>query len=304
MINNNCNLCPRKCNIDRGIYTGFCGVNNDIYISKVMLHKFEEPCISGNCECADNNPGSGAIFFCGCNLRCIYCQNYNISQQKSGKAISITTLVNIFKQLEKAGALNINLVTPTHYTNQIIEALKIYKPSIPVVWNSSGYESPETIRKLQGLVDVFLIDFKYYNSDISNKLSFAKDYPEFAKQTILTARKLCPIDKFDSNGIMTTGLIIRHLCLPNCTNDSKDILDWINTNLGNNTIISIMSQYVPMHKATTEPLINRRLKAIEYKIVVSHAQKLEFNNAYIQELSSSNESYTPDFNNKNDDFEY
>ena len=148
------------------------------------------------------------------------------------------------------------------------------------------------------------MDFKYYDPDIANKLSLAKDYPEFAKQSIISARKLCPFDECNGSGIMNKGLIIRHLCLPNCTKDSKNILDWINTNLGNNTIVSIMSQYFPMHKATTEPLINRKLKPIEYKAVINHANKLGFNNAYIQELSSSTDSYTPDFNNQNDDFEY
>lgn len=304
MKQNLCDICPRQCNINREKYRGFCGQDKNIYISKVMLHKFEEPCISGNQPCADNNPGSGAIFFSGCNLRCIYCQNYNISQQQNGKLVTTQGLISIFKQLEKAGALNINLVTPTHYTKQIIEALRIYKPQIPVIWNSSGYEKPEIIEQLHGLVDIFLIDFKYFSSNLAEELSNAKDYPKYAKQTLLTIKDMEKSNVFDESGNMKQGLIIRHLCLPNCVNDTLDIIDWIYKNLGNNTTISLMSQYVPMHNAINNSKINRKLKPIEYKIAVNKITKLGFKNAYIQELSSSSAIYTPNFDDNSSDFDY
>ena len=294
-----CNICPRECSVQRRTQRGYCGKTNKIYISKVMLHKFEEPCISGTLCPEENTRGSGAIFFSGCNLKCIYCQNYSISQMEHGKAISTNKLIEIFKKLESAGAYNINLVTPTHYTAQIIKALKKYKPSIPVVWNSSGYEKAETIKKLAGLVDIFLIDFKYMDNDLSLELSNAPSYSKFAKETILEAKKLAPKDIFDNNGIMQKGLIIRHLCLPNCTNDSKKIIDWIKDNLGTDQIISLMSQYVPCFKATNNKKIGRPLKPVEYKILVNYLIKNGFENAFTQELSSGDTCYTPNFDETN-----
>ena len=304
MKNTHCTLCPRNCNIDRTQSMGFCGQKNQVFVSKVMLHKFEEPCICGFSECAEENSGSGAIFFSGCNLRCIYCQNHDISQKQSGKMVSVQTLVNIFKQLENAGALNINLVTPTHYTEQIIEALKIYTPSSPVIWNSSGYEKAETLQKLDGLVDIFLMDFKYFDSNLAKELSNAKDYPKNAKECLKTIKSMIPNNIFDQNGIMQKGIIVRHLVLPEMTNDSKNILDWIKENLGADTIVSLMSQYVPMHKAVGHPKIGRKLKPIEYKTVVAHAKKLGFDNAYIQDLSSSDTTYTPNFSQDDKIFNY
>ena len=304
MENLNCNICPRNCNINRESSQGFCLNNNKIKISKVMIHKFEEPCLVGFCDCASDNPGSGAIFFSGCNLKCIYCQNYEISQVKHGKEVSIETLISLFKQLENKGVLNINLVTPTHFTNQIIEALKIYKPKVPVVWNSSGYEKAETIEKLNGLVDIFLIDFKYFSNSLAMEFSNAKDYLENVQKVLLTCKKICPFDRFDSNGHLKRGLIVRHLCLPNCTNDSKKIISWVNDNIGNQTIFSLMSQYVPMFKAFTNDKINRKLKPLEYKILVNYLNSLNFKNAYIQDFESQSTEYTPDFNNELNDFIY
>jgi len=299
-----CNICPRNCNIDRSIHKGYCKSEENIHVSKVMLHKWEEPCISGPCECINDNIGSGTIFFSGCNLRCIYCQNYDISQLKSGKKISIETLVSIFKQLENKGAYNINLVTPTHYTEQIIKALKIYKPSIPVIWNSSGYEKVETLKKLEGLIDIYLMDFKYFDETIAKELSLAPNYPSNAKSCLLECKRQIPNNIFDKNGLMKKGIIVRHLCLPTYTDDSKNIVNWINENLGNKTILSIMSQYVPMHKALSHPKINRKLKPIEYKIVVSHLQKLGFSNAYIQDFDSQSTDFTPNFQEDCDDYDY
>ena len=303
MNKNVCEICPRGCKIDRKSSLGYCKSPSDFRVSKVMIHKFEEPCLVGYEDCIQNNPGSGAIFFSGCNLRCIYCQNYNISQLEHGKEISTQKLIELIKQLESKGVLNINFVTPTHYTDKIIEALTIYKPQVPVVWNSSGYEKPEIIEKLNGLVDIFLVDFKYFDAQLAFELSNASNYPEYAKNVLMTCRKLQPTDIFDENNIMKKGLIVRHLCLPNCTDDSKKIIDWIETNLGNQTIVSLMSQYVPMHKALSHPKINRKIKPLEYKILTNYLQSKGFVNAYIQDFDSQSTEFTPDFDS-NDDFEF
>ena len=254
-----CNICPRNCNVDREENLGVCKATNKVVVSKVMLHYYEEPPISGVDTDESTANGSGAIFFSNCNLKCIYCQNCEISSGGLGKEISINTLADIFKQLENAGANNINLVSPTHYTNQIIEALNIFKPKIPIVWNTSGYEKSETIEKLKNYVDIFLTDFKYFDSNLSQRLSNAKNYPDNCKQAILQMRQNVPNDIFE-NGIMKKGIIIRHLVLPNQTEDSKNIIEWINDNLGNNTYISLMSQYVPMYKAKEIDEINRKIK--------------------------------------------
>ena len=218
-MENLCNVCPRKCNVNRSKTVGFCKAGILPKISNVMLHHFEEPPISGT-------KGSGAIFFSSCTLKCVYCQNFNISTKCDGKEISVETLASLFKQLEEAGANNINLVTPTHYTEQIIEALKIYKPNIPIVWNTSGYESAETIKKLKEYVDIYLSDFKYFSSELSKNFSMAPNYFEECSKATLEMRKNQPIDVFE-NGLMKKGLIIRHLCLPNQTKDSERVLDWI-----------------------------------------------------------------------------
>lgn len=291
-----CNICPRNCNADREKAVGFCGAGNKPKISKVMLHYFEEPPISsGN--------GSGAIFFSGCNLKCVYCQNYEISTKCQGKEVSLQTLASLFKQLEDAGANNINLVTPTHFTQQITDALKIYKPKIPVIWNTSGYEKPETIKKLKGFVDVFLTDFRYFSGDFSAKYSSAENYFEFCSKSILEMRKIQPIDVFE-NGLMKKGVIVRILCLPGQVEDTEKIIDWIYENLGNKTYLSLMSQYVPMARAKDFPEINRRIKPLEYKILVSKLKKLEFENVFLQDLSSASTDYTPNFNSQDKNFLY
>lgn len=289
-----CNICPRKCNVDRTKHSGFCKAGATAKISKVMLHHFEEPPISGT-------NGSGAIFFSSCNLQCVYCQNFDISTSCQGKEVSAQTLSNLFKQLEDAGAHNINLVTPTHFTEQIIEALKIYKPKIPIVWNTSGCELSETIEKLAGFVDIYLTDLKYYSSDLSKKLSLAPNYFETCSKAILQMRKNQPKDVFE-NGLMKKGVIIRHLCLPNQTRDSERILDWINGNLGNKTYLSLMSQYVPMANAKNIPEINRKIKPIEYKILVNKLEKMGFCNVFLQTLESADTVYTPNFNENHDNF--
>lgn len=291
-----CNICPRKCNIDRNSTVGFCKAGTLPKISNVMLHYFEEPPIS-------NKNGSGAIFFSSCTLKCVYCQNFDISTKCEGKEISIDTLVSLFKQLENAGANNINLVTPTHYTEQIIEALDIYKPKIPIVWNTSGYESAETIKRLKNYVDIYLSDFKYYSNDLSKKLSLAPNYFEECSKSTLEMRKNQPEDIFE-NGLMKKGLIIRHLCLPNQTKDSEKIIDWIYENLGKETYLSLMSQYVPMGNAENFPEINRKIKPVEYKILVNKLNKLGFKNVFLQDYSSATTEYTPDFSKQDKMFKY
>lgn len=284
---NLCNICPRNCQVDRKKAVGFCGVKNKVIVSKVMLHQYEEPIISAG-------KGSGAIFFAGCNLRCVFCQNYKISHSAKGKKTSIKGLVKIFKKLEKMGAANINLVTPTHYTAQIIEALKLYKPRIPVVWNSSGYESAQTIKKLEGLVDIFLVDYKYSSNEIAFKYSRANNYVENAQSAILEMKKLQPNDVIE-NGIMQRGIIVRQLVLPTYTKNSMECLDFVAKFLGTDTIVSIMSQYEPMYEAENYPEINRHITPLEYKRVVNHAVELGLKNAYTQELSSASTIYTPKF---------
>ena len=300
-MKNLCNICPRNCNIDRTDQTGFCKGTNKVKISKVMLHFFEEPPISGEDAGDKKANGSGAIFFSNCTLKCCYCQNSEISAGGEGKDVSVETLADLFKQLESAGANNINLVTPTHYTNEIIEALEIYKPNIPIVWNTSGYEKPETIQKLKNYVDVYLTDFKYFNPDLAKKYSLAENYPETCKLATIEMRKNQPEDIFE-NGLMKKGIIIRHLVLPTHIADSIKIIDWINENLGNQTYVSLMSQYVPMANAKNFPEINRKIKPLEYKVVVNHLNELGFKNVFTQDFESAETCYTPDFSDKKSDF--
>ncbi len=285
-----CNICPRQCNINRNKNKGFCGQTNKVRISKVMFHHYEEPLISGD----ENSKGSGAIFFTGCNLKCVFCQNYPISHENKGKNISVKKLVKIFKKLERKGALNINLVTPSHFSNQIIEALKIYKPNIPIVWNSNGYESKETIEKLKGLVDVYLVDLKYMNNELSQKYSKAKNYVENATKVILQMKKNQPKDLIE-NGLMKKGMIIRHLILPTHTNDSIECLNFIYNEIGADSIVSLMSQYEPRYNAYKHEEINRKITPLEYKRVVSYALKLNMKNCFTQDLSSADSKYTPKF---------
>ena len=284
----NCNICPRKCNVNRNITIGFCNAPNTFKIAKYMLHLWEEPIISGN-------NGSGAIFFSHCNLKCVYCQNDQISHNGQGKLISCEQFINIIKELESMGANNINLVTPTHYSEQIIDALTKYRPSIPVVWNSSGYESVETIERLKDIVDIYLVDMKYMDNDLAFNLSKAKDYPEICQQTILQMRKNQPNDIIE-NGLMKKGIIIRHLALPNEINNSFKVLDWIYNHLGKNTYISIMGQYTPCYLAKDMEKYNRPLRPIEYKRVLNHLTNLGFVNGFYQELTSASENFIPDFN--------
>lgn len=283
-----CNLCPRKCNIDRETVTGICGVPAAYKVARAALHFWEEPCISGE-------KGSGTVFFSGCSLKCVFCQNFEISRNAFGKEISEEKLIDIFKDLEKQGAHNINLVNPTHYSSQLSETLKKYKPSIPVVWNTGGYDSVESLRKLDGLVDIYLADIKYVSESVSKKYSGAEDYFSVASQAVLEMQSQVGENVFDENGIMQKGIIIRHLVLPGNVSQAFRVMDWVKENLPEDTILSLMSQYTPCGKACEYPTINRRISEREYDLVLDYAENLNLENVFIQEIESSSKDFIPDF---------
>ena len=280
-----CKICPRNCNIDRSLSTGFCGMGQKVKLAKADVFLWEEPVISGT-------NGSGAIFFSGCNLKCCFCQNYQISSGHFGKEISVQRLAKIFEELENKGVHNINLVSPTHFETQILEALKIYKPKVPVVWNSNGFETAESIKKLTGIVDIFLVDLKFFDNALSKKYCKADNYFEFSTKAILEMISQQP-KVVIKNGIMQKGVIIRHMVMPNCTDDSKKVLEWIAKNAKNNALVSIMSQYTPCHKANEFAEINRKIKPIEYKIVTNFAKTLGIENGFFQEYESATQDFIP-----------
>lgn len=281
-----CNICPRKCNVDREKALGFCKSPSAFRVARASLHYWEEPCISG-----DN--GSGTVFFSGCNLKCVFCQNLEISHINKGMEITDDRLIEIFESLVSQGANNINLVNPTHYADRLAEVLAKWNSPVPIVYNSSGYESVESLKKLDGLVDIYLPDFKYSRNDKALKYSRAEDYPEVVKSAIAEMKRQCPSNEFD-NLVMKKGVIIRHLVLPSNTNSSLEILDYLAENY-NDTYISIMAQYTPCGSLNNYPEINRKLTEREYDKVVNYALDLGLNNLFIQELSSANDSYIPDF---------
>lgn len=287
-----CNLCPRNCNTQRTEIeniSGACGMPSEIKIARADLHFWEEPSISGA-------NGSGTIFFSGCPLNCVYCQNYDISHKKQGITITPKRLSEIFYELEQKGAHNINLVTPTHYIIGIKEALSIYNPKIPIVYNSSGYEKVEILKSLEGLVDIYLLDFKYINNEKAKRYSDVFDYPDVAKNAILEAYRQQSECVFQ-NDIMQKGVIVRHLLLPQSTNDAINIFSWVKENAPN-AYFSIMSQYTPTKNVLDFKEINRKVTKREYQKVLDYIFDTEFSNVYIQEKSSASESFIPDFNLK------
>ncbi len=288
-----CNLCPRNCNIDRFAgQKGVCGADNDVYIARASLHQWEEPCISGE-------HGSGTVFFSGCSLKCVYCQNYNVSRALVGKKVSVNELSNIFISLQNDRAHNINLVTGDHYIPQIISALDIAKNNglnIPVVFNTSSYVNISSLKMLKGYVDIYLADFKYYTSDISQKYSNAADYPDAAKNAIEEMYCQQPELKYSENGMLTAGLIVRNLVLPSFVSESKKILRYLYEKYNDKISISIMSQFTPFANTEKFPEINRKLTDREYNRVIDFALALGIKNAFIQDGSSANESFIPDFN--------
>ena len=287
-----CTICPHKCMVNRLLgKKGRCNCNNKIKIALASLHYAEEPCISGN-------NGSGTVFFSNCNLKCIYCQNYEISQQGKGKEISEEELAEIFINEHNNGAHNINLVTPTMYVPQIIKALKIAKKnglSLPIIYNSNGYENIETIKMLDGYIDVYLPDLKYYSNELSKKYSGIDNYFSVATKAIKEMIKQVGLPKFDENGIIIKGVIIRHLILPSHMQNTKNILKWIKENLPKETWVSVMAQYFPTYKAKEDTLLNRKLKIKEYKEIEKYLYLLDLKNGYIQELGENEEQYVPKF---------
>lgn len=286
-----CRLCPRNCRVNRKERTGFCGEKDGIRCARAALHHWEEPCISGT-------RGSGAVFFSGCSLKCCYCQNYQISQEGLGKEISPEKLARIFLDLQEQGAHNINLVTGTHFLPGILTALDLARPklSIPVVYNCGGYEKPEVIRLLDGYVDIYLPDLKYFDPELSARYSGARDYFAQASQAVSAMISQTGSPVFDEDGIMQKGVIIRHMVLPGSRKDSISILHWIREHLPEEGfLLSLLSQYTPFYKSREYPQINRRLTTYEYDKVLEEAISLGLTKGFMQEKSSAKEEYTPPF---------
>ncbi len=282
-----CNACPRNCNVDREKALGYCKSSNKFKLARAALHFWEEPCISGE-------NGSGAIFFSGCNLGCVFCQNFDISHNCKGVEVSDERLIDIMKRLVDKGANNINLVNPTHYSTQLLRVLEKYRPPVPIVFNTSGYDSVETLKSFDGIVDVYLPDFKYIRSDKAQKYSKAEDYPQIAEAALREMKRQVGDDAFNDDGIMQKGMIIRHLVLPSNTNASIEALDYLAENFSN-TYISVMAQYVPCGDLSNYKEINRPLTQREYDKVVNHIFDLGLEKIFVQELEAASDEFIPDF---------
>lgn len=287
-----CTLCAHRCKVNRlNGKIGRCKATDKVKISLVSLHMYEEPCISGT-------NGSGTVFFSNCNLNCKFCQNYKISQLGKGREITVDELADIFIEQQEKNAENINLVTPTMYVYQIIEAIKIARSKglhIPIVYNTNSYETVETIKLLDGYIDVYLPDFKYFYDEIAFKYSKINNYFETASSAILEMYKQVGSPILDERGMIKKGLIIRHLILPNNIDNSKQVLNWIKNNVDNNVFVSVMAQYFPTYLAKEDETINRKLTKNEYEEIENYLYSLELNNGYIQELGEHEEEYVPDF---------
>ena len=287
-----CEICPHNCKVNRlEGEVGRCKCSDKIKIALASVHHFEEPCISGK-------NGSGTVFFSNCNLSCMFCQNYEISQEGKGVEISIDELSDIFIKQQEKGVHNINLVTPTMYVYQIIEAIKIARGkglNIPIIYNSNGYENVQTIKDLEGYIDVYLPDLKYYDNDLGLKYSGIKNYFEYASKAILEMYNQVRCPKFDKDGNIIKGLMIRHLVLPNNINNSKKVLNWIKENINEDVYINIMAQYFPTYKAKEIKELNRKLSKKEYEEIENYVFELDIKNGYMQELGEHEEEYVPDF---------
>lgn len=280
-----CSICPRHCNVDRSVNLGFCQSPDNFRVARAALHFWEEPCISGK-------EGSGTVFFSGCNLKCVFCQNNEISAKNKGVEISDDKLISIFENLISQGANNINLVNPTHYAKRLAKVLSRWKSPVPIVYNSSGYEEVETLKALDGLIDIYLPDLKYIRAEKAMRYSKAADYFEKASAALLEMRRQVE-DKFDGD-IMKSGMIIRHLILPQNTNSSIAVLDFIKSNFPD-TFVSLMAQYTPCGDLSEFPEINRKITKREYEKVVNYAFDNSFDKLFIQELSSADKSFIPKF---------
>lgn len=287
-----CSICPHNCKVNRlDGKIGRCKCDNNIKVALSSLHYYEEPCISGT-------NGSGTVFFSNCNLSCVYCQNYKISQLGKGKVVSIEELSDIFLSLQSQNANNINLVTPTMYVYQIIEAIKIAKSKglkLPIIYNTNSYETVETIKALNGFIDVYLPDLKYYSNELSLKYSKVNNYFLIATSSIkeMISQVGCP--KFDNNGLIKSGVIVRHLVLPGHIQNSKNILKWFKENIDNKAYLSIMAQYFPTYKAKDDKFLCRKLSNKEYNEIEQYLFSLDIENGYMQDLGKHEEEYVPDF---------
>ncbi|MCI9422469.1 radical SAM protein [Lachnospiraceae bacterium WCA-9-b2] len=288
-----CVLCPRMCHANRlAGRIGYCRETAELVAARAALHMWEEECISGKA-------GSGTVFFSGCNLGCIFCQNHNISQAKAGKVISVGRLSEIFLELQGQGANNINLVTPTHYVPQIIEALNLAKGqglNIPIVYNTSGYERVDTLRMLKGYVDIYLPDFKYMDERLAGEYSQAPDYPVYAKQALEEMVSQTGEFKMDeTTGLLQRGVVVRHLVMPGHVKNSKEVIRYLYNTYGNRILISIMNQYTPMSQVENHALLGRRVTKREYEKVVDYALELGVECGYIQEGKAARQSFIPEF---------
>ena len=288
----NCSICPRNCRIDRTKgQIGYCQSGHEIKAALASVHMWEEPPISGSC-------GSGTIFFSVCNLRCVFCQNYTISSENSGKTISTERLSEIMLEQQARGVHNINLVTATHFIPSIIKAVQKAKNNglkIPIVYNTGGYEKVESIKMLEGTVDIYLPDIKYFSSELSLKYSGASDYFSYASEAVLEMYRQTGNNIYDDNGIMKSGVIIRHMIMPSHREDSYKVLDWIRDNIGTEACVSLLSQYTPAYNAEKYKEINRKLMSLEYTRVIEHFFDIGLKNGFMQEKSSAESKYTPIF---------
>lgn len=289
-----CTLCPRECHVNRNKgRRGYCKETSELTVARAALHMWEEPCISGQC-------GSGTVFFSGCAMGCVFCQNQLIATGEWGKQITVSRLAGIFLELQEQGAANLNLVTAGHYVPQVMEGLDLARSRgflLPVVYNSSGYEKAETLGMLEGDVDVYLPDFKYMDPRIAQRYSNAPDYSQYAKSAIREMVRQVGEAEFDSRGMMKKGVIVRHLILPGHTKDSMEVLKYLYETYGEQIYISIMNQYTPMEKVLGFPEINRKVTDREYRRVVNYAVELGITNGFIQEGETASESFIPDFHN-------
>lgn len=287
-----CTLCPRLCGVNRiNGELGYCRAGADIKIARSALHYWEEPCISGS-------KGSGTVFFSHCTMKCVFCQNYNISTDNKGKTISAPELAEAFLDLQSQGANNINLVTPTHFVPQITDALDIAKSNglrLPVLYNTSGYENVETIKALSGYIDIYMPDMKYFDDKYAIKYSNAPHYFEIAKAAI--AEMFAQVGKpvFDNNGIMQKGVIIRHMMLPGLLFDTKKIIDYIFSKYKNDVYTSLMSQYTPLEHVKEIPELNKKINPKHYEAMIDYCAKLGMENVYIQDGEAASESFIPPF---------
>ena len=291
-----CEICPRKCKVNRlKEEKGFCNLGSEVKVALVSSHDFEEPCISG---IGKDTKSSGTVFFSNCNLKCVFCQNHEISQEGKGKAITIERLAEIFLEEQERQVNNINLVTPTMYAYQIIEAIKIAKAKglhIPIIYNSNGYENVETLKALNGYIDVYLPDLKYYADDLAIKYSSAPHYFKIATRAIKEMYNQVGGPVFDENGIIQKGVIIRHLILPNHVQNTKRILKWIKENMPKDIYVSVMAQYFPTFKAKNMENINRKINLKEYREGENYLYALDLENGYMQDLGKHEEEYVPEF---------